>query len=432
MGSEWNRYILPLVKDYRYGIRTKEQLEESLKKGGSIGYLGNKNFDIQLADYNWFGDLTLGTIEETDIHGYNGQITWVQEFADESERALRGGNDINWGASTYFSSYPATHTSISYGFRPVLEEIPQNCYDGACFEGEVAGTDFITYRKLLSELTGKKEESFIDDKCIDNPNYDADYQCGGLGSKISVGADAKIGGIWLKIHDYTTGKVLYIAKKPITNYVTWLELYKNGVVFDSNIVLDDKNKLKSNLDFGLEVQMRNGENPIKLKPYNPRTIELGGKTYLIRLLRATSNINTNGPRKQYYNLEDLEKSEWNRYILPLIRNNRYSYNKYVQKELRLTTSGIEIDRELPNKENYQIQLTTYDWNKDLNIYNKRKSTYEGNMSLTQEIITRGDFLDAADITNVGMIGTSNNFGFRPVLEEISKQDINNKPIGPAT
>lgn len=90
---------------------------------------------------------------------------------------------------------------------------------GVRFLGEVAGTDFITYNKLLSEITGKDENSFVIDKCIDDPSRDADSSCGGLGAKLSEGNDSTTGGNWLKIYDARVEKTLYIAKKPLTNYV---------------------------------------------------------------------------------------------------------------------------------------------------------------------------------------------------------------------
>ena len=407
MGSEWNRYILPLVKDYRYGIRTKEQLEESLKKGGSIGYLGNKNFDIQLADYNWFGDLTLGTIEETDIHGYNGQITWVQEFADESKRALRGGNDINWGASTYFSSYPATHTSISYGFRPVLEEIPQNCYDGACFEGEVKGTDFITYDTLRKEIR-------------QNGKYN-------IGSDLGLGNDTDTGGNWLKTHDYKEGKTVYIAKKPLTNNVTWNQLCSAGVVFG----LDQVNK-----DGTLKPQFKTPENCGGT--YKPKIITKNNKIYIVRLLKTTKenkpNENLTTDWQIFYTTTVLG-SEWNRYILPLVKDYRYGSNTFEQLEESLKKGGKKGYLE---DKNFDIQLAEYNWFGDL-ILGTSKELYcyrgyiqknygdNGQYSWMQELTddssrairgSGGIIGGAVNVNGTYPITMEDYYGFRPVLEEI--------------
>lgn len=419
MGSEWNRYILPLVKDYRYGIRTKEQLEESLKKGGSIGYLGNKNFDIQLADYNWFGDLTLGTIEETDIHGYNGQITWVQEFADKSKRALRGGNDINWGASTYFSSYPTTHTSISYGFRPVLEEIPQNCYDGACFEGEVAGTDFITYKELLEDIEGKSLETLPKDTTTNKPKTK-------VGDVLDLGNDEATGGNWLKIQDYKNNATLYIAKKPITNKVSWNALFNAGVVYglDQIDVKDD-----GSLVAGSKYTGSYG--------YNPKGITVNGKKYIVRLLKGRTltindgNVNKGFGGNSFYHRDVFPYTEWTRYIIPLIDTSGCREGKYgsdsIEGELKLKTTENE----------YKYELAKYKWFKDLTLQEGKNKLdeYVGQSSWTQEVtnynswnrdydrVLRGDY-SFNDCSTGGYARAAkqqdSSYGFRPVLEELKE------------
>ena len=107
-----------------------------MKKGGQDGYLRDKNFDIQLAEYNWFGDLTLGTYSSsndysyrgntTKKYGYMGQYSWMQEYAESLKyRALRGSSNTYYGAASS-DSYNSSSRTDSYGFRPVLEEIPNH------------------------------------------------------------------------------------------------------------------------------------------------------------------------------------------------------------------------------------------------------------------------------------------------------------------
>lgn len=54
-GSEWNRYMLPLLKYNRYEDTINDTIEASLKTNK------NEDFTIQLSEYNYNGDLTVGT-----------------------------------------------------------------------------------------------------------------------------------------------------------------------------------------------------------------------------------------------------------------------------------------------------------------------------------------------------------------------------------
>jgi hypothetical protein len=183
-GSEWNRYILPLVKDYRYGSVSRTDIEQALKDGGTEEFLGNsKNFKIQLATYNWFEDLTLGAFQyyqyevgkyhSTHYTGvkYKGQLSWTQEYANKynniAKRTVRG-FDRDASGAAHTSSYEPNNPYDDKGFRPVLEEIPPDCYDGACFEGEVEGNKFISYKELIHEITGKPIDEIKDNESTSN------------------------------------------------------------------------------------------------------------------------------------------------------------------------------------------------------------------------------------------------------------------------
>lgn len=140
--SEWNRVILPITKDYRYGSSTSSEsyIEKVFTDGGQAGYLGkDKNFDIQFADYNYFGDLTLGAYYRFDYTnkdgekispgtsrdgtGSNGQYNWTQEYAySGSYRSLRGNNSPSYGAAYSYYNGASYHYGY-YGARLVLEPL---------------------------------------------------------------------------------------------------------------------------------------------------------------------------------------------------------------------------------------------------------------------------------------------------------------------
>lgn len=140
--SEWNRVILPITKDYRYGSNTSSEsdIEKVFTDGGQAGYLGNdKNFDIQLADYNYLGDLTLGAYygfdytdkdskhikpgKSRDGTGPNGQLNWTQEYANSGGgRSSRGSNSPSYGAAGS-DGYSGSYHDGSYGARLVLEPL---------------------------------------------------------------------------------------------------------------------------------------------------------------------------------------------------------------------------------------------------------------------------------------------------------------------
>ena len=128
-GSEWNRFILPLVTRNRFDSKTSGKLEQALKN--KVG----EEYNIQLAKYNWFEDLTL--YYESKNGNYCGQVTWTQDYTGStSVRDIRGSYYINIGAAGIGNSSSNTpispfgfgnsssNTPISpFGFRPVLEEI---------------------------------------------------------------------------------------------------------------------------------------------------------------------------------------------------------------------------------------------------------------------------------------------------------------------
>lgn len=105
--SQWNRTILPITKQYRFGQYTTDKLEDILKQGNTSGGYSSNNYTIQLASYNWFGDLTLGSNQNfkykdnNDIKGVGdkGQWNWTQENSHDFSSAYRGSDYFDSGAA---------------------------------------------------------------------------------------------------------------------------------------------------------------------------------------------------------------------------------------------------------------------------------------------------------------------------------------------
>ena len=402
-GSEWNRYILPLVKSVigeRWGSTTVT--EDCIEKN----LISDK---IQLATYTWFGDMTLGA--HSNVWN-KGQKTWVQELEDSSDdnRALRGHYYTTSGAA-FSNSYYSYNAQFDKGFRPVLEEIPQNCYDGACFEGEVKGTDFITYDELIATIDGESNPKVT--------QYNAGDSTNKIGKVLSKGNDSSTGGNWLKIYDAQEGKTLYIAKKPLTNYVSWDKLYDAGVVYGLDM-LDKTGKPKDPL-----INTIYGG-----KTYQGKIININGKPYIVRLLKG--NNRTNWTPKQTVNkvdsIEMTQHSEWNRYILPIVKYNRFGSStkstEEIEQELKQDINGNIMYWNDTNKD-YKVQLEKYKWFGDLTV---GTNSY-GNYSWMQEFgidtsrrVIRGYYYTnyGAAMASYNSSGDSNSgYGFRPVLEEIN-------------
>lgn len=136
--SEWNRTILPITKGYRFGGSTfnNNYAEQELRDGDTVSY-DKRNYKVQSAQYNWFGDLTLGAyygfyykdypkIDNSDNGtGSNGQWNWTQEFIGSSSRAIRGGVSVSGGAAGS-GSYGSDSASAGRGWRLVLEPLTTN------------------------------------------------------------------------------------------------------------------------------------------------------------------------------------------------------------------------------------------------------------------------------------------------------------------
>ena len=394
-GSEWNNFILPLVKEYKYN----------------------------LANYDWGAlnpDSNSNWVQNTKVRTNNEDISNPEGIAD---------------------------------YRAMLTKVP--CYEQACFEGEVDGDKFITYNKLLSEITGiaedviqTKEGKTDDDNRLKYTRKIADKEVGvNIGNVLEKGNDKGTGGNWLKIYDAREGKTLYVAKKPLTNNVSWNRLYKAGVVYSPDVLnIEEENgqlvgKRNSNK---LSAIVGSNEGEIKNIEYRGKIIKINGRNYIVRLLKAYNvDKNDGDPNKlgntNYTKLETLEHSEWNRYILPLVKDYRYGSSSTNNIEQELKDGGNE--GYLGESKNFKIQSATYNWFGDLTLgtysnsypYQYRGKDgkifgYYGQLSWMQEYAESYSYraYRGYDGTNSGAAcsysydsdNVNTGMGFRPVLEEI--------------
>ena len=110
-GSEWNRLILPLIADGRYGSDTKNFVESNMSV---------------IANYSWwtdFGGKSNRNGEYSPRYDY-GVRRWAQETGNNiSEyRILRGSDNSSSGAGDSFSNIPY-YEYVGRGWQPVLERV---------------------------------------------------------------------------------------------------------------------------------------------------------------------------------------------------------------------------------------------------------------------------------------------------------------------
>ena len=466
--------ILAPGKQFWDGLTSKE------KEGKVLVVPKYKKFVNGNINYQKYEDLV---IEKKDKNG-NG-IDGIQFCIAKDPKDITQGCDENYPYENWITKdgkleIPTNELPL---YNQTLIEIPsmQKTYKpikidiyvdpGNRFLGEVAGKNeqgkegFITYNELLSKITGIPEadiEKMEKEVTIDmwtplvyhRKILGKDVEVN-LNKVLSKGNDTSTGGNWLKIYDAREGKILYIAKKPLTTYVSWNQLCLAGVVFGLDQV---------NADGTLNPHFKTPPDCGEI--YKPTIIEKNGKRYIVRLLRGTSRPDPNNmglTYSQYLNGEDLTKSEWNRYILPITKYYRYGYSSsyktngydryktYVGEELAKDKDGnifkpSEEDSKneayTPNK-GWKTELASYNWFGDLTL-----GTYSslqpykylgedgkifgdyGQNSWVQDSINNRYLLFLRGIrglhdTNSGAAMAYfnnpnlgyNNCGFRPVLEE---------------
>ena len=450
IGSEWNRTILPITQEYRYGsdtINDENWRDSPFTEGVGEDY-SKREYKVQLANYNWFGDLTLGAYDSYKYNGvyqsraqYQGQYNWCQEFSySASYRAYRGGGNTHYGAAG--SSYYSSSGSYSFlGFRPVLEEVPLE-YDGIIFEGEVSGNELgITYNKVLEDIKLNIKGSAI--QVLRTSEYTAAKKI----DKLYKEELAK-GGMWLKFTDYkykdANGKprTFYVAKKPLKKGLSWENLYTAGVIYGPDVI-NGNGKIKNILDSNKlkEANSWNGNKTLKSTSYKATFMQANGKKYIVRLLRGKSNYGESmyGKSSIYRSNSDNQFSEWNRVMLPITKDYRASNDtfedNYLEPALREGASyGIPTN-------DYKVQLAKYNWFGDLTVGAYTSFSYKGEnvndddgtgsngqLSWCQEFSNSSErrAFRGSNGTNSGAAHSYDNnssyyynrMGFRPVLELI--------------
>lgn len=118
--SEWNRVMLPIIKAYRFGVKSYDDsvyMQGELSNGEGLDF-GKRNYNIELANYNWFSDLNVYS-EKDGV--YLGIENWCEEMMNSQlDKTLRGVGDKEIGAvSSGYGRHILRRKNV--GFRPVLE-----------------------------------------------------------------------------------------------------------------------------------------------------------------------------------------------------------------------------------------------------------------------------------------------------------------------
>lgn len=312
-----------------------------------------------------------------------------------------GNYDFSVDLNSNWLKEDKTGTKTFGEFRPIIQV--GNCYDEACFDGEVEGTDFITYDKLITKIKENKND----------PQTPFNI---GTPTQLS-GKEKDSGGNWLKIYDARENKTLYISKKPITYNLSWNSIYNAGAVYGLDMLNKDGTPKKSNLGFEQGIGVYEGNNTPPSE-YKGKILTINGKNYIVRLLKgfntSVNNGNPNIPSNGYQGEGITNHSEWNRYILPLVKA------ESGQRWGSSTKSKTFLEEELQDN---TIQLAEYKWFGDLTSGNgERNWTQEFAENNRQYRAYRG-YNNANNGAALSYSSNSNytdyNRGFRPVLEEIN-------------
>lgn len=443
--SEWNRIILPLVQGYRFGSYSDRwsYAEDILRQSDGNPDYSLRKYVSNIAQYNWFGDLTLGSYGKFQYGGktiatgigLNGQVNWVQDYAySADDRFYRGSSNIDSGAADSDSGSAST-TDKNWGFRPVLEVAPKE-YDGVVFEGELTGNELgITYDDLRFDKDGTKRF----------PNALIPK----VGNRNKRNADEIInqdkyeeanGGMWLKFTDYRytrDGKprIFYVAKKPILKNISWNDIHTAGMVYGWDVINPDTALPKSNPE-----KYKNGD-----KDYQATILSnyQDNNKYIVRLLQGKTNYGRDVTNtKTYIHNNGNNNSEWNRVILPLVQGYRFGSNtdksNYSEDLLRQSDGNSNY-----YLRKYTINTAQYNWFGDLTLGSYVKFQYgnqiidngndgigsNGQYNWTQEYVYSTDFRScrgrsslyhgAASSERSRADGSGDLVGFRPVLEPLN-------------
>lgn len=112
-GSEWNRLMLPILKDGRYDSKT----EKFVEKGMPV-----------LANYSLGSDFGGNGTYNGRKWGFFGIYKWTQDKITKNNvkyRVIRGDSMYEGTAASVYSSKPSRNNE-KYGWQPVLEEVKDN------------------------------------------------------------------------------------------------------------------------------------------------------------------------------------------------------------------------------------------------------------------------------------------------------------------
>lgn len=385
VNSEWNRTILPITKYHRFGEYTdgseyksssNEEYEKHKNDYAEDALLekekNSNNYKVQTADYDWFGDLTLGA-GNPPIQGMPvmtmGQYSWVQEhsdsypydnnYRDKYSKCNRGSLSIFQGAAASKTYKKAS--DYEFGSRLVLEPYESD-YDGMYLLREVKGNDFISYKESLKKLGINKD-------VLDYPpNVSNAY------SKLKQKHTEELnnGGMWLEFMDtkYKNDKgeprIFYVSKKPLTKGISWDELFDAGCVYGPDLLSSD-GLIKTNPN-----KYKN-----KNKLYKSKIIKIGNKYFVPRLLRGTSNYGADplasAKSDETYNSTGAPNSEWNRTIVAATKQYRGTSNAM---ETLLKEGNTDTNYGYVNKD-YVNNIGEYNWFGDFVLGSSSSFTYNG-------------------------------------------------------
>lgn len=223
---------------------------------------------------------------------------------------------------------------------------------------------------------------------------------------------------WLVFND--NGKEKLVSKKPLKYGISWNQLYNAGVVFDKDGAdnLDDADFTHSNYNSSYSYLKLKDYNIGKGTPktYKPTYVTLNNKKYIVRLMRAYNEkvkINDNkswGSWDSNTTKSYVKGSEWNRLLLPLIKDGRYGSN----------TEGF-VEDNMPT-------LANYSWYEDFggsqNGYHRwmQETGYDGAKYRASRGRNSSGYA-AASANGSNPSRDDSRRGWLPVLEEVKDDSV---------
>ena len=251
---------------------------------------------------------------------------------------------------------------------------------------------------------------------------------------------------WLVYNDNGIEKL--VSKKPIKYGTAWNSLYNAGVVFGEDGVKDLIKADFTNSNYSSSPSLNDkgkGKGTPKTN-YKPQYVNINGKTYIVRLMRAyneNAKINDNkswGDWNSNTSKSYAKGSEWNRLILPLIGvdgnedtvSNWNDWNKSPYGRYGSNTKGF-METNMPT-------LANYSWWKDFGgntkLSNNMNEPYYGVYRWTQETGYDGAKWRACRGGNTADVGAASSISNNPGYGSSSRgwlavlEEVKNSPSKP--